>query len=738
MKKVLFLLSLFVFVLSLVTGQANAGKDVDEKLSAKLRQQMAEKNDYTAKPSHEKLKTLKSLGLQEMESHVVFLHFTKEPSTRQLKALTRSGVKVFDNSWIPPVGKHTTGFMTAKIPIGVIRKVAGKSFIRRIETAEQVLMPLNDLAAEAIYANVPSVWGAGHNGSGVKIAVLDSGLDTSHQDIPTPLVAKDYSSFPLIDDDVENRVIGHGAHVSVSALGLGVLSNGKYKGIAHGADLIFLKIGDDFSGSANFYAMASAIKAAVDDYGADVINVSYGGFDPYKDGSDEICQTVDYARSKGVLVFCAAGNESDKKKHYSATLKSDKTDCAEFTTIGGYLVFDLNWFDGVGVNNDLSVKVFDTDENEVSNLFYIFRDIESPRGTEFVTLSGNLPAGNYHIHVTNNSDCEQMFHIYSLIPWVTFPNADPMFTIQTPALADGAVTIASSVTRTSWTNWLSDFYDFGGIIGTVSKFSSRGPRIDGAEKPQLTAPGEWIISARDKIQLLGGADYLIIDNDGVSDGKGPANYTTLKGTSMASPIAAGGAAVLISANPSLKGNPDTVLKAMQETASNGGNWNQNSGYGLIDLQAALEGIEIPIPTPNETPTPEPTPTPEVGGGGGDEPPPKDVFEVQSTDPKDGATDVETDVKIVLVYNQNISSDPEYTLNESAVELRVEGTETNLAVDVSVMAYPDNKKLQIVPLKPLYLGTIYTLKVPWNTAKAANAGGTQMVSDFKMKFTTVVE
>lgn len=741
MKKFLFLLSLFVFVLSLTVGQAEAGKDdVEKKLSATLRRQMAEKNDYSAKPTAEKLKALKKTGVQEMESQIVFLHFKKEPNERQLRALARLGVEIFDRSWIPPVkGKHPTGFVSAKIPIGVIRKVARKSFIQRIETAEQVLTPSNDSAAEAIRANTPSVWGAGHNGSGVKIAVLDSGLDTTHPDIPEPIIGEDYSLYPAIDKDIANRVTGHGTHVAASALGRGVLSNGKYKGIAYGADLIFLKIGDDDDAATTFFVMAAAIKAAAD-YGADVINASYGGFDPYKDGSDEICQAVDEARSRGVLVFSASGNEGDKKRHYSATLDPGKTDCAEFKTIvGGYLDFDINWVDGIGVNNNLSFKIFDVNGNDVTNNFHSFQGDESPRGTELITTFGDLPEGTYYIHVTNNSGCEQMFHIYSLTPWVTFAKADPMYTIQTPALADGAVAVGSWVTRILWTNYLGQFFDFGGIIGTVSGFSSQGPRIDGLLKPYFVSPGEWVISARDKIQVLGGADYLIIDNDGVNDGNGPADYMTLQGTSMSSPIAAGAAAVLISANPGgLKGNPDALLQIMRETASNGLNWSPDSGYGLINLETALERIEIPTPTPDGSPTPEPTPTPEVGGGGGDEPKPKDVFEIRSTNPKDGAVDVETDVEIILVYNQSICSDPEYTLNESGVELRVEGTETNLPVDVSVAPYPNNKKLQIVPLESLNLGTVYTLKVPWNTAKAANAGGTQMVSDFKMKFTTIAE
>jgi len=73
-------------------------------------------------------------------------------------------------------------------------------------------------------------------------------------------------------------------------------------------------------------------------------------------------------------------------------------------------------------------------------------------------------------------------------------------------------------------------------------------------------------------------------------------------------------------------------------------------------------------------------------------------------------------------------------NGSGVEFREEGTETNLPVTL----YPDAKNLVIIPSEPLESGTTYTLKIFRSGIKAANHGGTQMVSDFKMEFTAKSE
>lgn len=121
-------------------------------------------------------------------------------------------------------------------------------------------------------------------------------------------------------------------------------------------------------------------------------------------------------------------------------------------------------------------------------------------------------------------------------------------------------------------------------VGIIAPFSSRGPvNIDGSErlKPDVTAPGVWIRSA-----------YL------------EGSYIHMGGTSMAGPHVAGIAALMMSANPALIGNPARVAQLIRKTAvpafapQDCGAWsgqkipNAACGYGRLDgLAAVVAAIE---------------------------------------------------------------------------------------------------------------------------------------------------
>ena len=617
--------------------ESTAGKSkVEKKIGGLLKLQIQLKNSYKEQPIPERLNTMQKMGMRtkEIDKHLVFIHLKEKLSPSKVAELKKIGVIVHEDSWIPPLKNHPTGYVIASMPVDRLYDLAEKPFVVKLETAEQKLEPKNDEAAMSIHAD--SVWNSGYNGSGVKIAVLDSGLDTTHKDIPTPIVGKDFSGYPLIDDSIENIVSDHGTHVTGSALGRGTLSNGKYKGMAYGADLIFLKIGNDTTGGARTSAISSAIKAARDQYSADIITMSYGGFDIYNDGSDENCQAVDYAFGEGALVFISAGNEASDGTHYSGTVSGNgTTDFIKVDVSGnatqGLLYFYLNWFDGKGVNNDLDLSLFDANNIEIASDIVREQQGESSKGTEaeIFYLNVDVPGpATFYLKVRNNANSEQFFHIYSLDSYTTFENADAAYTVGSPAVADNAVAVASYVSRTNWQCFLGIDIDNASIgyfddmtVGNISSFSSHGPRTDGTKKPDIATPGQAIISVLDKIVSVPDYFYLVIDNDGINDGNGPADYILKQGTSMACPIAAGAAALLMQAEPSLKGNPSQVRNALLQTASNRGTQDTTFGYGKMDILTALNYVLSTTPTPTviSTPTPKPSPTPssEKGSISGD-------------------------------------------------------------------------------------------------------------------------
>ena len=63
----------------------------------------------------------------------------------------------------------------------------------------------------------------------MKVAVLDSGIDTSYAgtEFPSSFEKMDYSNYPTLDPNVANITTGHGTHVAGSVLGRGINSIGR-------------------------------------------------------------------------------------------------------------------------------------------------------------------------------------------------------------------------------------------------------------------------------------------------------------------------------------------------------------------------------------------------------------------------------------------------------------------------------------------------------------------------------
>src|SRR5690606_28253806 len=172
----------------------------------------------------------------------------------------------------------------------------------------------------------------------------------------------------------------------------------------------------------------------------------------------------------------------------------------------------------------------------------------SARGTSarVATLAHSIAANTsktYELRLTNTaaSGNTPRVHIYvnsgarSYV--VGAVQADENYTVGTPGTADKAITVGAWAHRPSWKNYLNNNYAFPSeTIGTIASFSSLGPRIDGGQKPDITAPGAATISLR--ATGVAAQDFFIIDNDGLNlNGSGPANYYLQQGTSMASPHA---------------------------------------------------------------------------------------------------------------------------------------------------------------------------------------------------------
>ncbi len=148
----------------------------------------------------------------------------------------------------------------------------------------------------------PAMWQAGYTGQGVKVAVLDTGVDETHPDLGGVETAqKNFSGSP---DSLDRH--GHGTHVASTVAGSGARSGGSHKGVAPGVQILDGKVlGDDGFGS--YSDIVSGMQWAVDQ-GAKVVNMSIGGLDD--PGLDPMEDAV--ARLSGQALFVvAAGNHGD-------------------------------------------------------------------------------------------------------------------------------------------------------------------------------------------------------------------------------------------------------------------------------------------------------------------------------------------------------------------------------------------------------------------------------------------
>ncbi|MBI4043233.1 MAG: S8 family serine peptidase [Candidatus Diapherotrites archaeon] len=154
--------------------------------------------------------------------------------------------------------------------------------------------------------NVPALWTSGFTGNGVRVAVIDSGVDGTHSMLQGKVIsAASFTGEPVGD------VLGHGTHVA------GIIAGKKnapsdFNGVAPEALLLDVKVLNS-QGIGLESNIVAGINYAVDPDGnpstpdgAQVINLSLGG--PYTSPNSPLVQAVEAAIAQGIVVVAAAGN----------------------------------------------------------------------------------------------------------------------------------------------------------------------------------------------------------------------------------------------------------------------------------------------------------------------------------------------------------------------------------------------------------------------------------------------
>ncbi|NJP32679.1 S8 family serine peptidase [Micromonospora thermarum] len=219
-------------------------------------------------------------------------------------------------------------------------------------------------------------------------------------------------------------------------------------------------------------------------------------------------------------------------------------------------------------------------------------DLVINRGVDVINMSiGGLPA----LNDGNNARAElynNLITTYGVQMFISAGNSGPgLNTIGDPSASANVVSVAASISKDTW------LANYGSVVKTKNalfNFSSRGPREDGGAKPNIAAPGSAISTT--PVWQAGSpvpeAGYAL-----------PPGYGMFNGTSMASPQAAGAAALLLSAARATDRGvtPAMLRRAIYSSAKPiAGVPTYGQGYGMFDVPGAWKLLRKGVETRSYT------------------------------------------------------------------------------------------------------------------------------------------
>lgn len=438
---------------------------------------------------------------------------------------------------------------------------------------------------------------------------------------------------------------GHGTNVTGAAAGNG-LAVGNYKGVAPKAHLIV--VASNFGAVGWTGTVADAVDyifAKADAMGLPcVVNGSLGSYFGSHDGLDAPAQIIDslITSTNGRAMVCAAGNCGNETLHLSYDVTSDTSftwfEYNPSSSLGYGSVFFELWADTADFNDvwfamgadriDTMAGVFDfrgrtSFHNIQPNLgFIVSEPIVSSGGATLGTFDfySELVGSTYfmqcHIGMPDSSQYKYRFETYgsgTFDVWSTstFGTSDmcreengptvaqfpDMAYYQTPdsaksivsswACLDNVITVGNYVNRKQFMSVDSVLQINPLDARTLTPSSSHGPTRDNRLKPDVTASGEWTLTTG----VLSILDVLVNGNASQRARVAPEGmHHRQGGTSMASPVVAGVAALYFQKCP--QGNFQELIDAIVSNATSdsltGPVPSNDWGHGRIDALGTLE------------------------------------------------------------------------------------------------------------------------------------------------------
>lgn len=451
--------------------------------------------------------------------------------------------------------------------------------------SEQLKADEANVANYAPYDGLDRLHAEGFTGKGIKVGILDTGMDYNHPD----LMDAYKGGYDFVDDDNDpmettyadwkksgkpeissgrTYYTEHGTHVAGIIGGRGV-SDSEYKtlGAAPETDLYAYRVLGSY-GSGSFDDIMAGIDRAVKD-GMDVINMSLGG--SLNDPLHVTSIAVNNAVLSGVTTVVASGNSGDKMY----TLGSPAAAALALTVGASTVALDVYQFAGNqnGVNYSLRqlARNYKDDLTQLKGKTYQLADAGLGRPADVkVTVAGKIAVikrGSIPlIDKIKNAKAkgaigvlmynDELNSAEGSIQTFLGESIDAIPTFSVTNTEGKAILAAILAGKTDIT--FGDYSKVKTPGNELAAFSSRGPsRINYDIKPEVVAPGAAILST---------VPFYI--NDKTVDGSKPEDYkygyARLSGTSMATPYVAGVSALLLQANDKLE--PADIKSILMNTA----------------------------------------------------------------------------------------------------------------------------------------------------------------------------
>lgn len=243
--------------------------------------------------------------------------------------------------------------------------------VERADISGAKLMPARDgqrIIPKGISSSAfQRAWDNGYDGTGITVAVLDTGVDRSHPDLSHKIV-------DAINMTGEAITESHGTHVAGTIVADGLLIGG-----ARGAQVLDIKVLGRNGGDIN--VIANAIRTAAD-RGAQIINMSLGGSGFNSHQINSLRTAIMYAWNKGSVCIAASGNDGNSVStpdRYSYPAAIEPTESVAACEVGESL-------------NDISLAYFSNENDRVDLAACGYNVLSTIIGGKYAIYSGTSMA----------------------------------------------------------------------------------------------------------------------------------------------------------------------------------------------------------------------------------------------------------------------------------------------------------------------------------------------------------